>query len=165
MQCKFNEDSWKCYGRPKRNTFPTTSSFSAHSPQSLFTSVSRLLFNRLPALSTRCCLDLPCKMEDGIERPAPLHGGPSVMESPFPQRRNITEDGSAREAASKRTGDTREAPVQQHQAWSDFTAANLLSASVYIWACDEAQPGETRPSRSDTWVAWIVIIVREHQFL
>lgn len=145
----------------------TTKKNSTHSSLSLFALVSRLLFNRLPALSTRHCRDLPCKMKDdiskmeeGIERLAPAHRGRSVIESPYPQRKNRAEDGSAGEAASERTEDTREAPMQ-HQPWSDFTAAKLLSNSVYLWACDEALPGEIGPSRSDAWVAWIVIIVRE----
>ena len=56
--------------------------------------------------------------------------------------------------------DTREAPMPQHHPWSDFTAANLLPDSVYLWACDEPQPGGSRPSRSDAWVAWIILIVR-----
>jgi len=56
--------------------------------------------------------------------------------------------------------DTREVPMPQHQPWSDYNAAKLLPSSVYIWACDEPQTGGSRPSRSDAWVAWIILIVR-----
>lgn len=67
-----------------------------------------------------------------------------------------------REGASKRMeGAPEEGRLIGKLSPSEFTAANLLLGSVYLWACDEAPTGDDRPSRSDAWVAWVVLIVRE----
>ena len=92
------------------------------------------------------------------------------MEAPFPQRIDGEEHRVARGTPFQRMEEAsddcfyterRAAPLQpQPRPWSNFTASNLLSNSVYLWACDEAhQIGDNRPSRSDAWVGWVVLIV------
>ena len=99
-----------------------------------------------------------------IARLAPDRRSPWAVESPYPQRQDRVQDrieeGSSNSGGGGSSIDTREAPTPQHQPWSEFTAANLLPNSVYLWACDEPQPGGSKPSRSDVWVAWIILIVR-----
>ena len=92
------------------------------------------------------------------------------MEALGPQMMNRTETEVQREVAFRcmeddASGgchyiDRRATPRLQIRSWTNFTASNLLPNSVYLWACDEGhQNGESRPSRSDAWVAWIVLIV------
>lgn len=93
------------------------------------------------------------------------------MEAPFSQRVDEEQHRVTRGAPFQWTDEAsddffhierRAAQLQpQPRPWSNFTASNLLPNSVYLWACDEAhQTGDSRPSRSDACVGWVVIIVR-----
>ena len=119
-----------------------------------------------PSFSMPRYLDLS-EMGNDITRVMTERRKLGVNESPFPRRKVRVEDGieeGSSEGSPDGYGgssiDMEEAPTPQHQSWSEFNAANGLPSSVYLWACDEPQPGGNRPSRSDALVAWIILIVR-----
>ena len=76
-----------------------------------------------------------------------------VIEESCPQRKSRSECRMRGQSTSERNS------VSPDRSQTDFGAAELLSNSVYLWACDESLSGIT-PSRSDAYVAWVILIVR-----
>ena len=76
-----------------------------------------------------------------------------VIEEPYPQKNSGSECRMRGQSTSERNS------VSPDRSQKDSGAAELLSNSVYIWACDESPSGIT-PSRSDAYVAWVILIVR-----
>ena len=77
----------------------------------------------------------------------------SMAEEPYSHRHSEPEFRMRGQPAS----DWNSIPPDRSQR--DFSAAELLANSVYLWACGESRSGTT-PSRSDAFVAWIILIVR-----
>ena len=75
-----------------------------------------------------------------------------VIEDVYPQRSS----GSECRVRGQSTSERNSASPDRSQTKSG--AAELLSNSVYLWACDESSSGIT-PSRSDAYVAWVILIV------